>query len=192
MANSELPEVFATEAADPEVHATVEHGAGEHVEPTLLGFAPYQWVAVAMLVLILFAIFGAKVHRKIAGGLDSKIAAIREQLDEAKRLRVEAEELRAEYAAKIEGAEKDAEAMIENARHEAAAIVDKAEADTGALISRRERMAEDKIAAAERNAVEELRAQAAEASTAAAANLIRERHDEAADRRLADRVIAEL
>lgn len=192
MANSELPEVFATQAADPEVHAAVEHGAGLHVEPTLLGFAPYQWVALAMLVLILFAIFGAKVHRTIAGGLDNKIAAIREQLDEAKRLRMEAEELRAEYAAKITGAEKDAEAMIDNARHEAAAIVGKAEADTAALISRRESMAKDKIAAAERTAVEELRAQAAEASTAAAASLIRERHDEAADRRLADRMIASL
>lgn len=187
-----VPEVFATTAADPAVHATVEHGAGVHAEPTLLGLAPFQWVALAMLVLILIAIFGAKVHRIIAGGLDRQIAAIREQLDEAKKLRAEAEALRAEYAAKIAGAEKDAEAMLENARHEAAAIIDKAEADTTALIARRERMAEDKIGAAERAVVEELRARAAEASTAAAASLIRERHDEAADRALADRMIAEL
>ena len=187
-----LPEVFATDAADPEVHAAVEHGAGEHLEPTLLGFAPYQWVATAMLVLLLFAIFGAKVHKVIGGGLDRKIAAIREQLEEAKKLRQEAEDLRAEYAAKIAGAEKDAEAMLEHARHEAAAIVSKAETDTAALIRRRERMAEDKIAAAERLAVDELRARAAQAATAAAAGLIRERHDEAADRRLADETIASL
>lgn len=186
------PEVFATTAADPEVHATVEHGAGEHVEPTLLGFAPYQWVALAMLVLILFAIFGAKVHKAIGGGLDRKIAAIREQLDEAKKLREEAEALRSEYAAKIAGAEEDAAAMVERARIEADQIVAKAEDDTAAIIARRKQMAEDKIAAAERGAVEELRAKVAAAATAAAHDLIAEKHGEADDRKLADEIIANI
>jgi F-type H+-transporting ATPase subunit b len=186
-----LPQVFETEAA--ETYEAAAHGAEvHHVEPELLGLAPFQWVALAMLVLILIAIFGAKVHKSIAGGLDGRIAAIRQQLDEAKALRAEAEALRAEYSTKIAGAEKDAEAMLENARHEAGAIVAKAEADTAALIGRRERMAQDKIAAAERAALDELRVKAAQASTAAAARLIRERHDETADRRLADRMIAEL
>ena len=185
------PQVFETESAQAFVEEG--HGGTEHaVEPTLLGLEPFQWVAVAMLVLILIAIFGAKVHKTIAGGLDGKIAAIREQLDEAKKLRHEAEELRAEYAAKIAGAQKDAEAMLANAQHEADAIVKKAETDTAALIVRRERMAQDKIAAAERAAVDDLRARAAQASTAAATDLIRERHDEAADSRLADRMIAEI
>ena len=190
MAN-EAPEVFATESAEAFVEAG-HGGAAQHAEPSLLGFEPFQWVAIAMLVLILIAIFGAKAHKTVAGGLDSKIAAIRDQLEEAKRLRAEAEELRAEYVAKIEGAEKDAEAMLDNARAEASAIVEKAESDTAALIRRRERMAQDKIAAAERQAVDELRARAADASTQAAAHLIRERHNEAADRQLADRMIAEI
>jgi F-type H+-transporting ATPase subunit b len=186
------PEVFATTAADPEVHATVEHGAVVHAEPTLLGFAPYQWVAVAMLVLILIAIFGAKVHKTIGGGLDRKIAAIRDQLDEAKKLREEAEALRAEYAAKIAGAEKDAEAMIERAKVEADQIVEKAEADTAAMIGRRKQMAEDKIAAAERSAIEELRAKVATTATMAARELIAEKHGEADDRKLADEIIANI
>jgi len=188
----ETPEVFATTAADPEVHAVVEHGAGEHLGPELLGLAPYQWVALAMLLLILIAIFGAKVHRKIAGGLDSKIAAIRQQLDEAKALRAEAEALRGEYAAKIADAEKDAAAMLDHARAEAAAIVEKAETDSAAIIVRRERMAEDKIAAAERSAVEELRARAANAAAEAARGLIAERHHADADRRLVNEAIASL
>jgi len=186
-----LPQVFETESA--ETYAAEAHGAEiHHVEPELLGLVPFQWVALAMLVLILIAIFGAKVHKTIAGGLDARIAAIREQLEEARKLRAEAEALRGEYAAKIAGAEKDAEAMLVNARHEADALVAKAETDTAALIARRERMAQDKIAAAERAALDELRVRAAEASTRAAASLIRERHDETADRRLADRMIAEL
>lgn len=188
---SSAPELSETEAAQAFTEAA--HGGEDHeVEPTLLGFAPYQWVATAMLVLLLFAFFRAKVHKIIAGGLDRKISAIREQLEEAKRLRAEAEELRAEYAARIAGAEKDAAAMLEHAHHEAAAIIAKAETDTAALIRRRERMAQDKIAAAERQAVDELRAKAAGAATAAAAGLIRERHDAEADRRLADETIAGL
>ena len=185
------PQAFATEPAQAVVqegHTAVAH----EVEPTLLGLEPFQWVALAMAVLILFAIFGGKAHKSVGRGLDDKIAAIREQLEEAKKLRAEAEALREEYAAKIAGAQQDADAMIEHAHHEAAGIVEKAEADTTALIGRRERMAEDKIAAAERAALEELRARAAEASTRAAASLIRERHDEAADSRLADRMIADL
>ena len=190
---SDLPEVLSTEAPAENVAVTVENGqAGEHLEPELLGLAPFQWVSAAMAVLLLIAFLGAKVHKVIGGGLDNKIKAIRENLEEAKTLRAEAEGLREEYAAKIAGAEKDAEAMLENAQKEADGIVAKAKEDTAAMVARRERMATDKIAAAERQAVAELKARAADASTAAAAKLIAGNHDAAADRALADEVIARL
>jgi len=189
-AHANLPEVFATDEAEMTVSDT--HGETHVVEPQLLGLEPYQWVSVAMLVLLLIAFLGAKVHKSIAGGLDNKIKAIRDNLDEAKQLRAEAEALREEYAAKIAGAEKDAEAMLENARREAEGIVAKAEEDTAAMVARRERMATDKIAAAERQALAELKAKAADASTAAAAALIAAKHDAEADKALADEVIAGL
>lgn len=181
MANA--PEVFSTTAAE------VEHGAAKHVEPELFGFAPYQVVALSMLVLIGIMIW-KKVPGMITGGLDSKIAAIRTQLDEAKQLRAEAEALRNEYAAKIANAEKDAEAMIAGAQTEADAILEKAEADGQQMVVRRKQMAEDKISAAEREAVDEVRKRAATAATVAARGLIAEKHDAAADSKLADQVIA--
>ena len=188
--SSELPEVFATDEAQVEVPD--DHGGTEHVEPALLGFAPYQWVSVAMAVLLLIAFLGAKVHKTIGSGLDNKIKAIRDNLDEAKQLRAEAEALREEYAAKIAGAEADAEAMLDNAKREADGIVAKAKEDTKAIVARRERMAQDKIAAAERQAIAELKATAADASTAAAAALIAANHDAAADQTLADEVISNI
>ena len=166
------------------------HGAETHVEPQLWGLAPYQVVSIAMAVLLLFAFFGAKIHKTIIGGLDGKIDAIRQQLDEAKQLRAEAEALREEYAAKIAGAEKDAEAMLVNAQHEADALLAKAEADSAAMVERRQRMAEDKIAAAEREAVQDVRNRAVFAATAASRKLIADKHDAEADRALADQVIA--
>lgn len=160
-------------------------------EPAALGVDSYQWVALAMLVLIGIFLW-KKVPGLVAGGLDAKIQAIREQLDEAKQLRAEAETLRQEYAAKIANAEKDAEAMMENAQREADAIIEKAEADSKALVERRKRMAEDTIAAAEREAVDEVRAKAADAAAAASRGLIAEQHDAAADKKLADDLISSI
>ncbi|NVD44006.1 F0F1 ATP synthase subunit B family protein [Qipengyuania atrilutea] len=183
------PEVFTTEAE--EAMTEVGHGAGKHVEPELWGLAPFQIVSIAMLVLVLIAVW-KKVPSLITGGLDKRIADIRTQLDEAKSLRAEAEALRDEYSAKIANAEKDAEAMLVNARSEADAITAKAESDSAAMIERRKRMAEDTISAAERDAVADVRAKAAAAAAAASRQLIAERHDAEADRRLADQVIAGL
>ena len=166
-------------------------GAEGHAEPGVLGLDSYQWVALAMAVLIGVFLW-KKVPGLITGGLDGKIAAIRAALDEAKTLRAEAEALRADYAAKIAGAEKDAEAMLAGAREEADAILARAEADSAQMVARRQRMAEDKIAAAERAAVAEVKARAVTAAAAASRLLIAERHDVAADRKLADEVIASL
>lgn len=187
MANS-LPEIISTE--DPELATAMEHApTGEHHGPEAFGLGPGAFVGIAMLAFLLILVWKG-VHKAIVGGLDSKIAAIREQLEEASALRKEAEALRDEFAAKIAGAERDAAAMLEQAQHEADAIVTQAEADAKALVARRQKMAEEKIAAAELAAVEALRAQAAAAATATAGQLIRKEVDAKADQKLVDQVIA--
>jgi len=171
------------------VEAGAEHG-GEHAGPALFGLAgPTFIVAAAMGVLIVIALF-LKVPSMLTSGLDSGIAEIKKQLEEAKALRAEAEALRKEYADKIANAEKDAADMLAHAKSEAEAIVAKAEADTTATIARREKMAAEKIAAAERGAVDELRATAARAATAAAGKLIAAKHDAGADKVLVDQAIS--
>jgi len=173
------------------LEALVQHPDGEehHVEPTALGLAPAAFVGLSMLAFLLILVW-KKVPGVITSGLDKKIAEIRQQLDEAKGLRAEAEALRKEYADKIASAEKDAAAMLAHAKHEAEAIVAKAEADTEVMIQRRKQMAEDKISAAERAAVEELRATAAAAAATAARGLIAKKHDASADAKLVDDAIA--
>ncbi|MEP6867261.1 MAG: hypothetical protein ABJA20_01980 [Novosphingobium sp.] len=164
-------------------------GAHEAAEPVALGLTPPAWVALSMFVLVLVMLY-LKVPAMLTGMLDKGIGEIRQQLDEAKALRAEAEALRQEYASKIAGAEKDAAAMLDHARHEADAIVAKAEADTAAVISRREKMAQDKIAAAQLAAINDLRARAAGAATAAAASLIASGHGAGADKALVDEAIS--
>ena len=175
----------------PDILFSVAATGSTYTPPNAFGVEDYVWVSLAMLVLIA-VFFWKKVPGMIVGGLDSRIAQIKQQLDEAKALRTEAEELRDQYAAKIAGAEKDAEAMMEGAQREADAILQKAEADSTAMVERRQRMAEDKIAAAEREALEDVRASAADAAAIASRKLIAERHDKEADQKLADEIISAL
>jgi F-type H+-transporting ATPase subunit b len=166
------------------------HGT-PHSDPKALGLDATAWVALAMLVVLAIMLW-KKVPAAIGGALDKKIAGIREQLEEAARLRAEAEALKAEYEARSAQAGAEAQTMLDRARHEAEGIVAQARLDADALVERRARMAEDKIGAAERTALAEVRAKAAQAATAAAAQLIAERHDAAADRAMIDRTIAGL
>ena len=164
--------------------------AEEH-EPTALGLDAPAWVALAMIVVIA-VIVAKKVPSIIGAALDKQIAAIRTNLDEAKRLRAEAEALRAEYEGKAAAAATEAEQIRKHAVDESQEMLRKARIDADALIERRARMAEDKIGAAERAAVAEVRAKAATAAASAAAALIAERHDAASDKALVDRTIARL
>jgi F-type H+-transporting ATPase subunit b len=172
--------------------AAAAHEGAEHAEPTAFGVSfltPGAFVALAMIVVILVMLW-AGVPRIVAGMLDQRIAGIRQQLDEAKALRAEAEALRDEYARKAAAAEGDIEAMRAAAERNAAEIVEKAKADAAAMIARHQSAAAEKIAAAERGAVAELRAKAASAAATAARQLIADKHGEDADRKLADQIIS--
>ena len=178
-------------ASEPMLADDGEGGKYLKEEYGALGFDDYGWVALAMAILI-----GVMIWKKVPGllmrGLDAKIEEIKQQLEEAKSLRAEAEALRDEYAAKIAGAEKDAEAMMEGAKTEAEAILAKAESDSEKMVKRRQRMAQDKIAAAERDALAAVRARAVEAAAVASRSLIAQKHDKSADSKLADEVISQL
>jgi len=172
-------------AEHPEAHATAvgHEPGGAHAEPTALGLTAPMFISLAMIVVIAIMVW-KKVPAAIGKALDSKIDVIRGQLAEAEQLRKDAEALKAEYAAKSAAADSESAAILERARHEADAIVAQARENAENLVERRQRMAEDKIAAEERAAIEELRAAAATTAREAAARLIRERHDAAADEAL--------
>ena len=167
-------------------------GHDNHPDPAVAGVLNATvFVSLAMAVFIAILIW-KKVPGLIVGGLDKQIAAIRTRLEEAKAIRAEAEALRDEYARKLASVDSEVAGMMAQAEQEAQAILAKAGEDAEALVARRTRMAEDKIAAAERAAVDEVRARAAAAAAAAAEQLIRERLDEAQDRKLVDQAISGL
>lgn len=178
-----------------EVHASTEaHGGPEaHTpDPAIGGAGGYlnatTVVSIAMAVFIAVLIW-KKVPALIGKALDGRIDAIRSQLDEAAKLRAEAEALKAEYQKKLAGAEKEADALRARAEDEAANLVAEAKTATADLVKRRQKMAEDKIAAAERTAIADIRAKAVSAASAAAATLIAQNHNASADKAMIDSAI---
>ncbi|MEP3226336.1 MAG: F0F1 ATP synthase subunit B [Parasphingorhabdus sp.] len=173
--------------------AILASGAGEeHVTPSVFGiFNATVFVSLSMLVVVGIVLW-KKVPAAIGASLDKKIADIREQLDEAKKLRAESEELRAKYESRLRAADDEAAEILSQAESEAEQVVADAKKATTELIARRKKMAEDKIAAAERSAIAEVRAQAVGAATLAAQNLIAAKHDAAADKGLVDKTIKDL
>jgi F-type H+-transporting ATPase subunit b len=131
---------------------------------------PEFWVLVAAVIFV--ALVGRKIFRALAGGLDARAARIRNELDEARRLREKAEALVAEYRAKEREAAAEAEAIVAHAKQEAERIAVQSARELEQTLARRQQMAEDRIAQAEAKALAEVRIAAIDIAIAAARDVI--------------------
>jgi F-type H+-transporting ATPase subunit b len=151
---------------------------------------PRFWYAVAFILF--FILFGRRIWRPLAAMLDNRAAQVRLELDEAARLRREAEAMLAEAKQEREAALADAKALIENAKTESVRIAEAAQREAEMTAQRRERMARDRIAASQRAAVAEIRSLAADIATEAARSVVAEALTAEGDAALIDRAIAAL
>ena len=151
---------------------------------------PRNWVLIAFILF--FAIFGKRLWAVVAQMLDDRAARVRAELDEAARLRQEAEAMLRDAEARRSEAQRDAQALIDGAKAEATRVAAAAAAEAEASARRREQMALDRISAAEKAAVDEVRITAVEVATAAARQVIAEGLTPDADARLIDHAIAQL
>lgn len=131
------------------------------------------WVAVAFFAFLgVLVYFG--VHNHLLNGIDDRRKRIRSELDEARRLKEEAQALLAQYQRKQREAEQEAAAIIAGARAEAERLASEAKAKLEDYVARRSKMAETKIAQAEAQALADVRAAAADAAVAAAEQVLRD------------------
>ena len=132
---------------------------------------PTFWVGISFAILLGIMI-RAQVPGMISKALDDRALAIKSELDEAKRLREEAEKLLADYTKKHAAAEQEAQGIIDNARREAEALAAETRKSLKEGLERRTKMAEDKIARAEAQAVAEVRGTAVDLAVAAAERML--------------------
>ena len=106
---------------------------------------------------------------------------IKEELDDAVRLREEAQAVLAQYQKKQQEVMQEAETILETAKSEAERMKLEAESKLKEAIERRITMANDKIARAEQDAIKDVQSNMVDIAIHAARDIIIEQIDDAAD-----------
>ncbi len=126
---------------------------------------PETWVLVAFLIFI--ALVAKKANLAITVALDARATRIREELDDAARLREEAQSLLAQYQRQQRGVDGETEAMLERARRDSVLMLETARTRLAAQLLQREKQTAQNIARAEAQMVDEVRVAASEMAMAA-------------------------
>lgn len=149
-----------------------------------------NFVVLLAFILFVLVLLYFKVPSLIGSMLDQRAETIRGELEEARKLREEAQELRASFERKKAEVSAQADRIVEKAKADAVVAAEQAKADLEASIARRLRAAEDQIASAEATAVREVRDQAIAVATEAARELIAKKMEKADANALIEQSIA--
>jgi F-type H+-transporting ATPase subunit b len=149
------------------------------------------WTGLGLLVFVaLLLVLGA--HKAAAKALDSKAAKIQAELDEARKLREEGQNLLASLKTQREQTEKLAAEMLANAKAEAKRLEAEAKDKLEEQIKRRQEIAERRISNAEAQASAEVKAAAAELAAQMAEGVLAQRLEGAKSDPLIDAAVGQL
>lgn len=149
------------------------------------------WALIGLILFLAILVYFG-VPGMIAKALDARAERIRHDLDEARRLRDEAQQLLAEYQRKRKEAEQEAGDIVAAAKREADIMVAEAKQKSDDYVARRTTLAEQKIAQAERDAVAEVRGRAVDIAVAAAGKMLADKVDSGKDAGLFKSALAEV
>lgn len=138
------------------------------------------WATIGLVTFLGILVY-VGVPKQILGMLDDKSKKIADDLDEAKRLREEAQSLLAEYERKRQAAEDEAQEIVEAAKAEATRLTEEAQASLEDLITRRTKAVEEKIAQAESQAIADVRARSADIAVESARHVLVDKMAEKGD-----------
>lgn len=148
------------------------------------------WVALSVLAVVAIGLYMGM--RPVLKGLDERSERIRKEIDEAERLREDAQRQLADYKRKQREAERECEEIVEHARVEARRMRERAEKDLEEQMARRERLTMDKIAQAEQQAINEVRNRTVEVAMQATEQLIRANLSEQKSNKLIEDAIGDI
>ncbi|MBI5164616.1 MAG: F0F1 ATP synthase subunit B [Magnetospirillum sp.] len=143
-----------------------------HHAPLAFYENPAFWVGLSFVMVVAFAF--RPVSRALGAALDARAFQIRARIDDAVKLREDAQETLGSYQRKQRDAMKEAEAIIAHAKAEAERLAIQAAKDLEESVKRREQMAMDRIATAEAQALRDVRNVAVDVAIAAARQVLAE------------------
>ena len=149
------------------------------------------WVFIGLIIFVA-ALIWAKVPGMALKALDARGAAIRAELDEALRLRQEAQALLASIKIQREESERIAAEMIANAKADSERLAAEAAVKLEEQIKRRQLMAERKIATAEAQAAADVKAAAGELAAQIAEQVLAARLQGLTSDPLIDRAVEQM
>ena len=117
----------------------------------------YELLLALALVILFFVIYKTGAHKMILGALDGHADKVRAELDEAKKLREEAQVLLAEQQRKLASGEEHAQRIQEQAEAEAKRMLERHQRELEASLKRREEQAMARIAQEEAKALQDVR-----------------------------------
>lgn len=150
------------------------------------------WVFVGLIIFLAIVFFVAKAHVKVISALDAKKDSIQSDLDEAARIRAEAQRLLESLQAERVDAERQAREMLASAQAQAKQFEGETKAKLEESLARRQQISERKIASAEQQAVGEVKAAAADLAVQMAEQVLVARNAGSKTDPLIDRGIAQL
>ncbi|MEQ8371045.1 MAG: F0F1 ATP synthase subunit B [Alphaproteobacteria bacterium] len=148
------------------------------------------WVAIGFVIFLLIVWRPGK--RAILGFLDTRTAAIRSEIDNARKLREEAQHALAEYQRRQHDAAREAETIVAQAAEEAGRLQERLTRQMEDSLARREAQARDRIAQAEDAARQHVRAAAIDLAVDAARTLLAAEAAAQLDRSLVRETISQL
>lgn len=131
---------------------------------------PHFWVAAAFVLFV--ALFIKYILPSVNKALDARAADIAQQLEQANRLRAEAEALLQASQMQQEAVLREAQTILSQAESDAREIAQRAESDLKQTMARRMAQADEKIMRAQQQAVARLRSQMVEVATETARQVI--------------------
>jgi F-type H+-transporting ATPase subunit b len=118
-------------------------------------YQPASWVFIAFIIFISIAIY-LKVPNMVTKLLDEQISKIKNDLDDARKLKEDANSLLAEYERKIESANKEAENIINQAKNNAKSYEENSNKKVEEFILRSEKQSIEKIQQAQKSAIKKI------------------------------------
>jgi F-type H+-transporting ATPase subunit b len=151
----------------------------------------YDTYFVVALAFVLFFVilYRYRVQDMLFRSLDARSERIRRELEDATRLREEAQQLLASYERKQKEVEEHAASIVARAKEDAVTAAEQAKKDMQVSLERRLKAAQEQIASAEASAIREVKDRAVAVAIAAAADVIRSSMTaEAANKRIDDSI----
>ena len=152
---------------------------------------PSSWVLVAFILFVIIALV-IKAPAMIANLLDGEIKKIKDELDNARKLKEEANSLLAQHERKIQNADEEAEKIISKAKEIAANQEAQSKIKAEEYVKRAEQQAIEKIERAEKLAIAKINDHIVSNSIELSEKIISENIDENSSKKLIQQSIQQI